>query len=49
MKTQNYQVPEIEIMTLLQEGVLCSSDAAQFGTGASWNIEDLSDDDIILN
>ena len=48
MKTKHYLVPEIQIIALQQEGILCSSDAAQFGTGASWNVEDLSDDDIII-
>lgn len=46
--TKIYQTPETEILALQQEGVLCASDTSSVGTGANWNLEDLSDEDIII-
>ena len=43
MKKKIYQAPETMTLELQQEGILCASDTASAGTGASWGTEDGSD------
>jgi hypothetical protein len=45
MKKTIYQKPEIDIVVFQQEGVLCVSDTATFGTGASWGLEEAGDNE----
>ena len=45
MKKKIYQTPEVMTLELQQEGILCASDTAAAGTGASWGTEDGSDVD----
>ena len=40
MTKTNYQSPEINVLRLEQEGVICASDTVNVGTGASWGIEE---------
>ena len=40
MEKTSYLKPEIDIVEFQQEGVLCGSDTATFGTGASWGLEE---------
>ena len=35
-----YLTPDIEVIELQQEGIICGSDTVNVGTGASWGTED---------
>ncbi|MBR2608657.1 MAG: hypothetical protein IKC68_02900 [Bacteroidales bacterium] len=48
MKTKIYQTPEVQTLEMLQEGILCGSDKANAGTGASWGVENGDDVDFNL-
>lgn len=40
MSKTNYQSPEIKLLQLEQEGIICGSDPVNVETGASWGTED---------
>ena len=40
MIKKHYQTPDIEVIELQQEGIICASDTVNVGTGASWGTED---------
>ena len=41
----NYLSPEINVLRLEQEGMICASDTVNIGTGASWGTEDAGSDE----
>ena len=45
MTKTNYQTPEIKLLQLEQEGIICGSDTANVGTGASWGTEGAGSDE----
>jgi hypothetical protein len=45
MNNKNYQSPEMEVLRLQQEGIICASDTLTTGTGASWGYEDADSDE----
>ena len=40
-----YLTPDIEVIELQQEGIICASNTVNVGTGASWGTEDADSDE----
>ena len=45
MIKKHYLTPDIEVIKLQQEGIICDSDTVNAGTGASWGTEDADSDE----
>ena len=45
MIKKHYQTPDIEVIKLQQEGIICASDTVNVGPGASWGTEDADSDE----
>lgn len=45
MNKKHYLSPEIDVVSIEQEGIICGSDNLNVGTGASWGVEDPESDE----